>query len=106
MHQITVFNNVSEHILSPSAHIDIYLLGLDAYSNIRISFCLQVHTHTHTHTAELQGPAQQCVLELGFPSLSLGLIYMESYDAICRPCWICPRQNFPCHIGCGGSPYV
>lgn len=61
MHQITVFNNLSEHMLSLSAHIDIYLLDIDGYSNIHIHICLQTHTqHTHTehtHRIELQGPA-------------------------------------------------
>lgn len=51
MHQITVFNNLSEHILSLSAHMDIYVLDIDGYSNIHICICLQTHTHTHsTHT--------------------------------------------------------
>lgn len=66
MHQITVFNNVSEHILSPSAHIG-YILVSYRWTQRYPYLCLSTDAHTRTHTAELRGPAQQCVLNLGFP---------------------------------------
>lgn len=79
MHQITVFNNLSEHMLSLSAHIGIYLLDIDGYSNIHIYTCLQTHTHTtHTHRAHTQnratGPCLRvCSKFRGRVPLSLGL---------------------------------
>lgn len=77
----------------PQRTSGVHLSDTDGYGGLRICLSTDAHTHAHTHThartrtrtrtrthAELQDPAQQCVLGLGFPSLSLGLIYTESQD--------------------------
>lgn len=103
---MTVFNNLSEHILSPSAHIWYILVGyrwIWQYPYLYLSTDTHTYTHTHIHThSRATRPCLIVCSKCCVPLIVTGLIYMESYDVIYRVYWLCPCQNLPSHVS-GGS---